>query len=394
MFHDIAKNFERTDLPVIVFEDIDRTTDAPLQALPIDPLQPAYILFTSGTTGRPKGVVQSHAGVLAHIRNYAQNLRIVPEDHLCMLAAYCYDAAVMDMFGALLNGACLSVWNIRREGLEAMERIASEGITIFHSTPTVFRNVLNGTSKAPSHLRLVVLGGERTTRNDVQLFQRTCAANATLVNGLGPTECTIICQAFFTTDSEVEEPVAIGRPVGGLTVSLRDVQDIPVAAGSEGELVVRGAQVALGYFQRPDLTSGAFTDHADGTRSYRTGDIARELPDGQLVFLGRKDGQIKLRGHRIEPAEITNALNAHPDVSDRAVALLEIAGIAALHAWVVPARDRQPDVPALRAHAMALLPDVMVPSTFTTLEKLPLRSNGKLDMGALPAPQWPIGLLS
>jgi non-ribosomal peptide synthetase component F len=140
-----------------------------------------------------------------------------------MVAMHGYDAALMDLFGALLNGAALHIWDIRSDGLEACaDRTVSEGITVFHATPTVFRTLFRNMDDAGNALRLVVLGGERTTAQDVRLFQAQCPQGCVLVNGLGPTECTIICQGFVNTIAPVEDPVPIGRPVRGLTALVLD----------------------------------------------------------------------------------------------------------------------------------------------------------------------------
>ncbi|MGV9012060.1 MAG: amino acid adenylation domain-containing protein [Flavobacteriales bacterium] len=384
---ELAGRIAAGTLHIVTCEELLRSTPAAWERRATDQETPAYIIFTSGTTGRPKGVMQSHAGVLVHIRNYTDNLRLGPGDRMNMVAMHGYDAALMDLYGALLNGAALHMWDIRRDGLEAcVERIVSERITVFHSTPSVFRTLFRRVQPTDTCLRVVVLGGERTTAQDVRLFQTKCPAECVLVNGLGPTECTLICQGFFSTMATVNDPVPIGRPVTGLAVQVQDEEGLAVPSGGTGELIVRGSQVAIGYFGSGSEQSSAFTTHADGSRTYHTGDLVKILPDGQLVFLGRKDGQLKVRGIRIEPGEITEALNAHPLVAESAVILRGAEGAEALHAYVVPAGRERPEPRALRAHLSQRLPVAWVPATYNVVEQIPLRANGKTDLAALPEP--------
>ena len=387
MHRDLAARITPHGLPIVVSGELLKTPVRQWERPMPQGNRPAYIMFTSGTTGKPKGVVQSHSGVLAHIRNYTDNLRIGPADRLNMVAMHGYDAALMDLFGALLNGAALHIWDIRSDGLEACaDRTVSEGITVFHATPTVFRTLFRNMDDAGNALRLVVLGGERTTAQDVRLFQAQCPQGCVLVNGLGPTECTIICQGFVNTIAPVEDPVPIGRPVRGLTALVLDADGVTVPYGEAGELVIRGMQVASGYFNVEGSQAAAFEEHADGSRTYRTGDLVKALPDGRLVFLGRKDGQLKLRGNRIEPGEITAALNTHPLVAESVVILLGTDGDEALHAYVVPAGKVFPDPKELRDHMARSLPSAWLPATYTTVEQIPLRANGKADLRALPPP--------
>lgn len=386
-FREIAERIAADAPHIVTCEELLRSPAAAWERRATDQGTPAYLIFTSGTTGRPKGVMQSHAGVLAHIRNYTDNLHLGPGDRMNMVAMHGYDAAVMDLYGALLNGAALHMWDIRRDGLEAcVERIVSERITVFHSTPSVFRTLFRSVHEVDLCLRLVVLGGERTTVQDVRLFQTKCPTDCVLVNGLGPTECTIICQGFFNTTSPVIDPVPIGRPVKGLTVLVLDAKGVSVPDGEPGELVVRGKQVALSYFGGEGGQSSAFEHHADGSRTYHTGDIVKSLSDGRYVFLDRKDGQLKVHGIRIEPSEITEALNAHPLVAESAVTLQGSDGAEALHAYVVPVGKERPDPQVLRSHLAKHLPRAWLPATYNVVERIPLRANGKVDLGALPTP--------
>jgi amino acid adenylation domain-containing protein len=250
----------------------------------------AYILYTSGSTGQPKGVVQSQRNVLGHIRNYTNNLHINAQDRLTLFSSYGFDAAVMDIFGALLNGATLYPIDIKEDGIATLSRkLVDNGITIYHSTPTVYRyfaSTLQAGEKIPA-VRLVVLGGEEVTTGDVELYKEHFAGHCLFVNGLGPTESTLTLQFFIDQQTPLSRNVVpVGYPVEDTEVLLLN------EAGDEvelyGEIAVRSPYLALGYWQQPELTRAAFRpDHVDEReRIYRTGDMGRLLPDGTLAFCG------------------------------------------------------------------------------------------------------------
>jgi amino acid adenylation domain-containing protein len=353
----------------------------------------AYLLYTSGSTGKPKAVMQSHANVMRHIRAYVRGLRIQPADHLSLIPSYGFDAAVMDIFGALLSGATLQIDDLRDAGVAGLVKSLRAGaFTIYHSTPTVFRlamSLLTPGEHVPA-TRLVVLGGEACPREDFDAFRQHFSDACLFVNGLGPTESTLALQQFV--DARVplaRRTVPIGYPVEGTDVALVGSHGEIRSVFEPGEIVIRSEQVALGYWNRAELTREAFAVDEDGrTRTYRTGDLARRLPDGSLEFLGRRDAQIKIRGLRVEPGEIEACLLQLPDIQQAAVILGEQASQPRLVAYVVP-RDAgaAPNHAAWRAHLAARVPDYMVPAAFVTLSHLPLLANGKLDRRALPAPQ-------
>ncbi|HEX2081775.1 MAG TPA: amino acid adenylation domain-containing protein [Longimicrobium sp.] len=379
---------------VLQVESLRPAAGAEPAVLPdVPPEQLAYLLYTSGSTGEPKGVAQSHRNVLAHIRAYTGALRIGPEDRLTLLASYATDAAVMDLFGALLNGAALHLFDVRRRGVEPLaEWLRSRRITLYHSTPTLFRALLPGGGppgdRFPS-MRLVVLGGEAVIRSDFERFREHFAPGCVFVNGLGPTESTLALQCFMDHSTEPRgHAVPAGHAVEGVEVLLLDDFGEPAELYARGEVVVRGPHVALGYWGRPGLTAQAFVPDPDGrgARMYRTGDLGRRLPDGAVEFLGRRDHQVKIRGYRVEPDEVAAALRRYPGVRQAAVVPRPsgAGGAAVLVAYFVADEPRAPE--ALRAHLAALLPDPMVPAAYVPLAALPLTSSGKLDRGALPAP--------
>ncbi|HLL45784.1 MAG TPA: amino acid adenylation domain-containing protein, partial [Longimicrobiaceae bacterium] len=394
---ELARELSGGRVPLLDVDADDGAGDAPeaVARPPVDPGSPAYILYTSGSTGRPKGVVQSHRGVLHHVRVYGGNLRIGPDDVMTLFSSYTFDAAVMAVYGALLHGATLCPFSWREEAAAGVAGwIRREGITLYHSTPTVFRHLVGGLAadeRFPG-VRLVVLGGEETQGRDVEAFNRHFLPGATLVNGLGPTESTVTLQAFIEHGAAPPRgTVPVGHPVADTEVLLVNAAGEQPAVYGAGEIVVRGPHVAAGYWNRPEQTAAAFRDEGGGVRAYRTGDLGRRLPDGSVEFLGRGDFQLKIRGHRVEPAEVEAALRAHPGVREAVAAPWEDdAGERRLAAYLVPEEGVETgSAAALVEWLRTRLPEDMVPSAFVALEALPLTPNGKVDRLALPRPEAP-----
>jgi len=380
--------------------------DSPPPGRRVDGDAVAYTLFTSGSTGTPKGVVQSHRNVLHHIGTYTDALQIGSTDCLTLFSGYGFDAAVMDIYGALLNGACLLPLDIRDEaqpgavldrmGPDAAAGVA--GVTVLHSTPTVFRYLMR--QKVCRHdlsrVRAVVLGGEEALASDFALFRRHFAPPALFVNGLGPSESTLALQYFADHQSHLPgQLVPVGRPVAGMEVRLlnSDGND----AGVSGELALCSRYVSTGYWNAPEFTAKRFvpapTPDEPDRMMYLTGDRARRLPDGQLVFVGRVDAQVKVRGHRIEPGEIEAHIAVLPGVDRCAVVAWRDTtdsrgGDARLVAYVTPDEGDAADAASIRAGLKSQLPAYMVPQAVVMVEKLPLLANGKVDRHALPEPEW------
>lgn len=347
-----------------------------------------YLLFTSGTTGVPKGVIQCDRNVLHHIACYVSSIGLEVGDRMTLLPYYGFDASVMDIFATLLTGASLHLWDIRRWGINGIGKwLDRERITIWHSTPSVLRTVFP-TFARPARLRWVVLGGEAAVGGDVALVARYGGPGCCLINGLGPTECTTALQymADFVADTAAAR-LSVGRPVPGTEVVLLDSQSQPGAI--EGELAIFSPFVALGYWNRPELTAERFGDVSDesGVRYYRTGDVLRLNVNGCYEHLSRVDDQIKIRGMRVELDEIKAVLAAHSDVLQAMVLprIDERTQQTVVIAYVVPRRPAL-ELTALRTHVAACLPDYMVPAAIVSLAAMPLLPNGKIDRRALPAP--------
>ncbi|WP_349544270.1 adenylyl-sulfate kinase [Paraburkholderia acidicola] len=363
--------------------DVDRALDT----RPDDAV--SYLLFTSGTTGVPKGVMQCDRNVLHHAACYASSIGLGVDDRMTLLPYYGFDASVMDIFATLLTGASLHIWDVRERGVEGIgEWLTRERITIWHSTPSVLRAAFPIFAQ-PAALRWVVLGGEAATGNDAVLAARQGGPQCRLLNGLGPTECTTALQYVADPVADASAPrLPVGRPVPGVEIMLLDAAG--EVSATEGELAIVSPFVALGYWGRPELSAERFgaTARADGARRYRTGDLLRMNPDGCYEHLTRVDDQIKIRGMRVELGEIEAALCGHGDVL-QAVALPHLDDVTqqqTIIAYVVQRDASTIDMAVLRAYIAGRLPAHMVPRAVIRLDAIPLLPNGKLNRRALPAP--------
>jgi amino acid adenylation domain-containing protein len=360
--------------------------------LSISPDAAAYILYTSGSTGRPKGVAQNHRNVLHFISSYTNALHIDASDRLSLISSYCFDAAVMDVFGALLNGAGLCPIDLRAEGIGSLPGwLSAQRITIYHSTPTIYRYFAGSLRGGEdfSSVRLIVLGGEAADKRDVDLYRKHFSEGCLFVNGFGPTESTVTLQYFIDQETPIDRAsVPVGYPVEETEVLLLDESAQPTDL--YGEIGIRSAHLALGYWQKPELTRAAFLPDPQGgnKRIYRTGDMGRRLANGSIEFLGRKDFQVKIRGYRIELGEIEAMLAAHPSVLAVAASAWEDnQQEKRLVAYIVPHPGKAVMHEGLRSFLERKLPEFMLPSQFVILKSLPLLPNGKIDRRALPAPQ-------
>ncbi len=351
---------------------------------------PAYIYYTSGSTGRPKGVVDTHRNVLHNVMRYTNSLGIGRDDRLTLLQSPSFSGAVSSLFGALLNGAAIFPYDLRREGTAGLGRwLVQERITIYHSVPALFRLAASGAAALPD-LRLIRLEGDRMSRNDWDLFRERFHDGCVLVNGLGATECGLVRQFFIDRPMPVTDGlVPIGYPVEDMQILIVDEGGGPVELGEVGEIAVRSRYLALGYYQRPDLTASAFLpDPSDpDVRTYRTGDLGRLHPDGCLDHLGRLDARVKIRGQWVDLAEVEAALLGAEGVGEAAARVYPgVSDEPRLVGYVVPHGEPAPRVSTLRAHLAARLPPAAVPVAFVILASLPLTDNGKVDRAALPPP--------
>ena len=363
----------------------------------VSPDAHAYILYTSGSTGRPKGIVETHRNLLHNVRNATNDQRYSRDDTILCANSFAFSGSLKNLFGALLNGGALAPFEVEREGMDALERrIVEDGITVFESVSTLFRQFAEGLPEGRVFpgVRLVRLGGEGVSSRDHALFRRHFPESCVMVNGYGVTETGTI--RIFVMDRETgpgaDGAVPVGYPVEGMDVLLLDEAGLEVPPGEVGEIVVRGAYLSPGYWNDPAATAAAFSATAGGLRLYRTGDLGRLRPDGCLMHMGRSDSQVKIRGNRVELAEVELALSQAPGVKECiVVARRDLPADRCLVGYVIP--DRTPDATALAPEARELrfflagrLPSCALPSAFVVLEEWPVSANGKLDRMALPPP--------
>lgn len=353
--------------------------------------EPAYLMYTSGSTGEPKGVIIPHRGITRLVRN-AGFIEYSPRDVFLQFAPITFDASTFEIWGPLLNGAKLVLLPPHIPSMEELAHvIQQEKITTLWLTAGAFNQMVDFHPESLRGLRWLLAGGEALSAPHVLKAARELQ-NGQLVNGYGPTENTTFTCCFPVPKTwQSGASVPIGRPVNNTQVYILDAQMRPVPMGVPGELYTGGDGLAAGYARRPELNAEKFVACPFATtegKLYKTGDLARWREDGQVEFIGRLDGQIKIRGFRIEPGEVTAALLAHPGVREAAVAAwTDPATTKHLVAYIVPA-DGQSFAPAVLRQFMAgKVPGHMVPSHFVQLKSLPLTRNGKLDQAALPAPK-------
>jgi amino acid adenylation domain-containing protein len=363
--------------------DADRTA-------PLTPASPAYVIFTSGSTGRPKGVVVSHQGIPSLAISQGERLGVGPGSRILQFSSPGFDAYVWELCMALLSGGALVLAPPGQllPGPQLAQVVARYGVTHLTLPPTVLAAV-PAEERFPDGTTVVVAGEACTAA----LVERWASA-VRLFNAYGPTEATVCVSISDPLAAAGQGIPPIGRPVDGVGLYVLDQHLQLVGPNTTGELYITGTAVARGYLHQPALTAQRFLAcpfGPPGTRMYRTGDLARWRHDGQLEFIGRADDQIKLRGYRIEPGEIQATLASHPDVAQATVMLREDhPGQRRLVAYATPHPPDHPLDPAvLRHHLASRLPAWMLPTIVVVLQRLPLRTNGKLDRDALPPPDPP-----
>ncbi|HEX6904707.1 MAG TPA: amino acid adenylation domain-containing protein [Thermoanaerobaculia bacterium] len=372
--------------------------DDPAEVAGPDPVPPSadallYILYTSGSTGRPKGVAVTHRNVVRLVRE-SRFADLGPEQVFLQLAPLSFDASTLEVWAPLANGGRLVLFQRERVSLEDVGGVLEKhGITTLWLTAGLFHPMVDYQLQALRPLRQLLAGGDVLSPAHVRRVLEELPGT-TLINGYGPTEMTTFtCCHPMTSAAAVGAPVPLGRPIGNTRVHILDDGLRPVPVGVRGELCAGGEGLSRGYFGRPDLTAERFVPDPfsgePGARLYRTGDVARFLADGRIEFGGRRDGQVKLRGFRVELGEVESALARHPGVREAVVTVREDGGDRRLVAYLVPRPEASagPDlVPEVRGWLAGELPGFMIPAAFVVLDALPLTPNGKVDRRALPAP--------
>lgn len=341
----------------------------------------AYVLYTSGSTGRPKGVAIPRKALVNLLWSLREKLEFTAADVWLSVTTISFDIAELEIWLPLISGGRLVVAEQETvaDGALLQSELQSQGVTFLQATPSTWRLLLESGWQGKADLK-AACGGEAMPRDLARLL---CPLVSRLWNLYGPTETTIWSTAYRIANPD--DPILIGRPIANTQIYILDQNMAPVPIGVSGELYIGGDGLARGYFHRDDLTAERFVESVYG-RLYKTGDLARYRPDGNIECLGRNDHQIKLRGFRIEPEEIRAVLTQHPAIGDGVVVLDSSAGEPRLAAYLVAQGEPRPEVTQLREWVRRTLPDYMVPAVFVFLDALPLTPNGKVDRRALPAP--------
>ena len=353
----------------------------------------ACLLYTSGSTGEPKGVVRTHRNLLHRARCAVGSLGIGPDDRVSALHSPAFGAGLRDVLAALLAGATLMPFDVRREGLAALaDWIERERITVLCAVVTTLRHFLSSLDpdrRFPS-LRMIRLGSEALFREDVERLRTRLAPGCVLVAGYGASEASGIVEYRIGPETALAPGrVPAGYPLEGVEILILGDDGAPRPAGESGEIAVRSRYLSPGYWRRPDRTRATFSGDVTGNapRVYRTGDLGRLGPDGCLELIGRLDHQVKIRGYLVHPDEIERRLLEHPGLRQAAVVGRDDgAGGTRLVAYVVPAGAPAPPPPTLRRFLQERLPDYMLPAAFVSLDALPVTPSGKIDRGQLPDP--------
>ncbi|HKG80020.1 MAG TPA: amino acid adenylation domain-containing protein, partial [Pyrinomonadaceae bacterium] len=358
----------------------------------------AVVLYTSGSTGRPKGVVIEHRSLVNYIESAIASYELTAADRVLQFASIGFDTSVEEIFCPLSCGACLVLRT--EEMLDStshfLERCNELGITML-TLPTAYWHQLTASMSVrdwelAANVRLWISGGESMLPQSVREWQKRLGKRVRLINSYGPTEATIACTGYELSET-ADDPVSqfpIGHPLANAEAYVLDRYLHPAPIGVYGELCIGGVGLTRGYLNQPGPTADRFIPNpfngAIGARLYRTGDVARFLPDSNLEYFGRLDQQVKIRGFRIEIGEIETVLSQHSGLRESAVAARQIGNEKRLVAYVVPHVSPGPSTSELREFLKAHLPEYMVPGVFMVLDRLPLTASGKIDRNALPVP--------
>ncbi len=393
----LASYFDAASTALLCLDELDLHGAAPVM-VKVRAEDPAYVIYTSGSTGRPKGVVVSHGNLVRLLTATEPWFRFSSKDVWTLFHSFAFDFSVWEIWGCLLHGGRLVVvpFPVSRSPEEFHALLVAERVTVLNQTPSAFVALSQVDARVPAAplcLRVVIFGGEALLPAALRgWIGRHGDRKPELINMYGITETTVhvTYRRILAADAEHERESLLGQPIPDMQLHLLDPHLQPVPAGEEGELWIGGGGLALGYLNRPALEAERFV-RADFLglegRLYRSGDLARRRADGELVYLGRKDRQVKIHGFRIELGEIEAAIVAHPALVQACViAHAESSGAARLAAYYVAKTGPEPTTRELSQFLAQRLPPQMMPAFYVGLPALPLTANGKVDRQALPAP--------
>ncbi len=356
----------------------------------------AYIIYTSGSTGKPKGVMLTHRGLVNHGTASIDLYGLTPRDRMLQFASISFDIAIEEIFPTWFAGGAVVLRSddMPLDAADFLRWIGQKQVTALDLPTAYWHELVHGAAETQEHLpdclRLVIVGGEKASASAYVTWLKIGGGRVRWVNTYGPTEGSVIASAYEPDPARpFPENLPIGRPIANVQLYVLDSDLQPVPVGEAGELHIGGAGVARGYLNQPELTNAKFIadpfSASPSARLYKTGDMVRYLPDGNIEFQGRVDFQVKIRGFRIELGEIESVLEKHPAVAQAVVTAREVNGVKRLAAYVITLGDSV-NSSEVRRYVKDSLPEYMVPADFVFLKCFPLTPNGKVDRRALPEP--------
>ena len=362
----------------------------------VTPENLAYLIYTSGSTGKPKGVMLPHRGLVNYIAMAIKLYGLMPSDRQLQFSSISFDIAIEEMYPTWAAGATLVLrsHDFSLAGSEFLRWARQQKLTIMTIATAYWHELVHELSESgaalPDSLRLVIVGGEKAQVPVLEAWRKVAGNRVRWINTYGPTEASVIATSYEPSSSGLlPSPLPIGRPVSNARIYILDETLQPVPIGESGELHIGGPGLARGYLNAPDLTAAKFIRDPfsmdPSAKLYKTGDLARYLPDGQIEFVGRRDFQVKIRGFRVEPGEIETVLMRHESVRQAVVLVQEDANGKRLVGYIVPVSGKTVRPADVRNYLKGELPDYMVPAGFVLVKELPLTPNGKVDRRALAA---------
>jgi amino acid adenylation domain-containing protein/FkbM family methyltransferase len=368
--------------------DIDEVIEADGQVGPYSarPEDPACVIYTSGSTGRPRGVLHTHQTIVQVAKRYVNSKAMGPNDRVSLLPSCSVAASIGNIFGPLLSGATLFPFNFRVEGFSALANwLVEEEISVYHSSPSVFRATFE--SLPPDavlpHIRIVRTGGDVAYKTDFELFKLRVGNDSVMVNNYGCSEISTVCCFYMKPGSVITEPILpVGCPIDDTEVVILDDSGEPAPPGVTGEIAIRSPHISPGYWNKNGWGRGD-QDYRGANRAYRTGDRGM-VSAGYLVHMGRQDSQVKIRGHRVELAEVESNIRSHPMVKEAVVVRKKLTDQdSCLVAYLVRQPESDLTIDTLSAFVAAHLPQYMLPARYILKEKLPQTEVGKVDRMAI-----------
>ncbi|NLU93280.1 non-ribosomal peptide synthetase [Chitinophaga sp. Ak27] len=379
---------EERQLTVLNIADIEAIS-AFVHPYDFPPEQPAYLMYTSGSSGQPKGVIQTQENILFFCTAFAELMKMNVGDRIALTTSFSHTVSVLDIFGSFLSGACIVVYDVKKEPdlRSLLSAFSQHEITVFHSIPALFRRLFGDTSTAvhTGNIRLVILGGEDISKQDFEIYKAVFPDTSRMVNLYGSSEILMaFSQDLYTTTILSRERIPVGLPMKGVTFEILDEHNKPQGMLGVGELVFTSRFLSPGYWGQPQHTA-LMTVPGTSLRMYRSGDLGRMLPEGVVEYVGRNDMQIKLNGYRIELQEIEITINTFPGIKKAVVKAFEREnenGQYRICCFYVAEEDHI-DEAMLRHQVLSALPQYMLPERFIQIEEFPLTASGKINRSAL-----------